>query len=189
MYQRSRLLLLLALPALATPLAAQQKGAAGARPMSATVPAPSADVRAWISEVQRLHTRLEALQARALQDPQLSAQQQSLGSGIRDAMLKLDPDLDAALARGMELEREAAEAQRKGDQARLTELASEMQRIQGRFVSVQQRAVEQPQLAAQVKDFQTRLQQQMAKLDPQAPKLIARFAELQAKVAGAMGRQ
>jgi hypothetical protein len=188
MFHRARpTLLLLAALALPATLAAQQKGAAAVRPMSAS--APSASVKAWVTEVRQLHTRLEALQAKALQDPQLSQQQQELGSGIRAAMLKLDPTLDQALARGMQLEKAAAAAQQRGDQQQLMQLAAEMQQIQARFVSVQQRAVQQPRLAAEVQSFQARLQEQMAKLDPQAPKLIARFAELQAKIAGAMGKQ
>jgi hypothetical protein len=169
------------------PLLAQQHRAPAARPMSATIPA--GDAKTWVNEVRQLHTRLEALQAKALEDAQLSAQQQELGSGIRAAMLKLDPTLDQALARGMQLEKAAAAAQQRGDQAQLMELAAEMQKIQARFVSVQQRALAEPQLAAQVRSFQSRLQQQMAKLDPQAPKLIARFAELQTRIAGAMGNQ
>jgi hypothetical protein len=184
MNRRSHRSLLLALAITAFPagLAAQQRDAKAA-------PAPvakDAQAQAWLSELQVLNAKLEALQARALQDPQLMAAQQALGGSIKTEMNRIDPTLDQSLARGKELETQAMAAQKKGDDATLRQLAEEMQQIQQRFFSVQQKVVQQPALATQLKSFQDRVQKRMTALDATTPTMIARFTELQGKLANAM---
>jgi hypothetical protein len=184
MNRRSQRSLLLALTIAAFPagLAAQQRSAKAA-------PAPVAkdpQAQAWLSELQVLNAKLEALQARALQDPQLMAAQQALGGSIKTEMNRIDPTLDQSLVRGKQLQTQAIAAQKKGDDATLRQLAGEMQQIQQRFFSVQQKVVQEPALAAQLKSFQDRVQKRMTALDATTPKMIARFGELQGKLAAAM---
>lgn len=183
------LLLALAFTAIPAALSAQAREARQA-PVSARRPAPSAakspQAQAWLSELQMLNAKLEALQARALQDPQLMAAQQSLGATIKTAMGRLDPTLEQSLARGKQLQEQAVGARQKGDDATLQRLTGEMQQIQQRFFSIQQRVIAQPAVAAQLKVFQDRVQKKMATLDATAPTMIARFGELQANLASAM---
>lgn len=179
--QRS-LLVALAIAAFPAGLAAQQRSAKAAPSPAAKNP----QAQAWLSELQVLNAKLEALQARALQDPQLMAAQQALGGSIKTEMNRIDPTLEQSLARGKELQGQAVAAQKKGDDATLQKLAGEMQQIQQRFFSVQQRAVQEPALASQLKSFQDRVQKRMTALDATAPKMIARFGELQAQLAAAM---
>lgn len=158
--------------------------APGALPAQQAGAAP--EVQGWLTEIQQLHTRLEALQRKALEDPQISAQQQTLGTTIKAAMEKLDPSLEQTLERMPQLEAQAAEAERGGDQAKLQQLGLEVQQIERRFMTAQQKALEQPDLAARVLDFQEKLQSKMLEVDPEAPKLISRFQELETKLAAAM---
>jgi hypothetical protein len=177
---RRSLLLALALATLPAGLAAQQRSAA---------PSPAAkdpQAQAWLSELQVLNAKLEALQARALQDPQLMAAQQALGGSIKTEMNRIDPTLEQSMARGKQLQTQAIAARQKGDDATLRQLAGEMQQIQQRFFSVQQRVVQEPALAAQLKSFQDRVQKRMTALDATTPTMIARFTELQGKLANAM---
>jgi hypothetical protein len=59
--------------------------------------------------------------------------------------------------------------------------------IELRFRAAQQQALQaQPQLATQMQNFQTSLEAKMAQMDPGAEQLIARFQELQTRLAGAM---
>jgi hypothetical protein len=180
------LLLALAFTALPAALSAQAREARQA-PVSARRPAPSAtkspQAQAMLSELQMLNAKLEALQARALQDPQLMAAQQSLGTTIKAAMGRLDPTLEQSLVRGKQLQEQAVAAQRIGDDATLQRLTGEMQQIQQRFFAIQQRVLTQPAVAAQLKVFQDRVQKKMATLDTTAPTMIARFGELQSKLA------
>lgn len=193
MIRSSRWSLLLTLAVASTPaaLAAQQRDARPS-PVNARRPAPphankSAEAQAWLSELQVLNAKLEALQARALQDPQLVAAQQSLGGSIKAAMNRIDPTLEQSLARGQQLQQQALAARQRGDQATLGRLAVEMQNIQHRFFNVQQQVVQEPSLAARLRTFQDRVQKKMTTLDPNAPKMIARFGELQTMLAKAQG--
>lgn len=190
MIRRSRRSMLLAFAFVALPagLVAQQRDARPS-PVSARRPAPAKrppEAQAWLSELQVLNAKLEAIQARALQDPQLMAAQQSLGGTIKAAMSRIDPMLEQNVARGRQLQQQALAARQKGDQATLNQLAGEMQAIQQRFFTVQQQVVQEPALAAQLKSFQDRVQKKMTSLDATTPGMIARFGELQGKLAATM---
>jgi hypothetical protein len=193
MIRSSRWSLLLTLAVVSMPAAVSaQPRDARPSPVNARRPAPahakkSAEAQAWLSELQVLNAKLEALQARALQDPQLVAAQQSLGGSIKAAMNRIDPTLEQSLARGKQLQQQALAARQRGDQATLGRLAGEMQNIQHRFFSVQQQVVQEPTLAARLHTFQDRVQKKMTTLDPNAPKMIARFGQLQTMLAQAQG--
>ena len=165
-----------ALAALPGTLAAQQRTAAEAR-------AVAADVQAWFGELEELHTRLETLQARALDDPQVGAAQEELGDSIRATMERIDPSVAGAITRMDAMEEEATAARQRGDEARLQELGAEAERIQRAFVAAHERALQQPEIAAQVSAFQQRLQRKMLELDPATERILSRFRELETRLA------
>lgn len=157
-------------------LAAQQRSPAEAR-------AAAADVQAWFGELEELHARLEAIQARALADPQIDAAQEELGNVIKSAIDRVDPAVTRGLARMAAMEVEATAARQRGDDARLQELGAEAERIQRAFLAAQERVLQQPEVAAQVSAFQQRLQRKMLELDPAAERILARFRELETRLA------
>jgi hypothetical protein len=143
----------------------------------------------WLSEIQQIHQRLSQLQEKALQDPALSAQRDSLGVHIRVAMETIDPALPQRMDRIAQMDGEAAAAEARKDDAALTQLRAEAQQIERQFLSAQQQALQQPALAAEVEAFQTQLEQKILATDPEAPQLLARFQELERKLAEAAGGQ
>lgn len=155
--------------------------------LSAQEAAPTnTQIQEWFVEMQELHGRLGALQTRALQDPQLHAEQEALGVSIKTAMEKFDPRLQQSLARMQSLESEAVAAEQAGDEAKIEELEAEAQAIQEQFLLAQQHALQDSAIASRVQSFQTKLERKMSQLDPQAEALIARFQELEMKLALAM---
>lgn len=148
--------------------------------------AATAMLQGLLTEIQAINGRLQELQQAALQDSALSTEQAALGESIRTTMTEADPTLEASMARVEELQAEAEAAQQRGDDARLNELGAEVRRIEVQFVQAQQQALANPELSAQLESFQTRLEAKMAELDPEAPQLIARFQQLQERLASAM---
>lgn len=166
-------------------------GTAGSVAAQGLVPDPlPPEVRGWLTELDSIHQELSALQARALADPSLLAMQESVGEQMRVAMEEIDPTLAESLDRIPEMEVEAQAAESAGDQQRLEALGSEAQRIEQRFMAVQNQAMEtRPGLVAGVLAFQTALQERMLEADPQAPQLIARMQELEEKLTSAARQQ
>ncbi len=173
-----------ALAALVLPssLLAQQQPA----PAPQAAQQPTQEVQAWFMELQQISGKLGEIQVRALQDPELQAAHNMLGTEVKAAMDKVDPGLAASVERVGALEQEAVKAQEAGDQAKLAQLAQEAQQIQTRFVNAQSTVLQQPELAAKVQAFQTRLEQRMIEIDPEARTLINRLRELETKLQAAM---
>jgi chaperonin cofactor prefoldin len=156
---------------------------------AAAAPSPELQrqVQSMLAEMQQIHGQLQELQARALQDPQLSAAQASIGENLRNAMQRADPGIEQGLQRLEAINAEAVTARETGNNARLQQLGDEVQQIEIRFQTAQQQALQaQPQLATQMQTFQTSLEAKMAQLDPRAEQLIAQFQELQTRLAGVM---
>ena len=166
---------LLALAVLAAPgaLSAQDPAAAGLPP----------EADAWLAEIQQIHVQLAELQERALQDPELAARRDSLGTHIRVAMETIDPSLTQSMSRMEEMERQAAAAEAQSDSTKLTELRTEAQQIEQQFISAQQQALQLPDVAAEFTAFQQLLQEKILATSPDAPRLLARFQELEQKLA------
>lgn len=185
------LLLALALAVVPAALSAQQKPSRTTRPSAprppAAVESAARDPQAWIMELQELHERLETLQAQALRDPALASAQEELGGSIKAAMQKIDPALQEGLTRMQELESEVAAAQKTQDATRIQQLAAEAQQIERQFAVAQQKALQQPAIAAKMTAFQARLQERMTAADASAPRLLARFEELQERLAQVVG--
>ena len=147
----------------------------------------SAEANQWLAEIQQLHTRLSELQEKALQDPALRARQDTLGNHIRAAMEAIDPSLSASLNRIQQMDAEATQAEAQNDEAKLNALSAEAQMLEQKFLTAQQKALERPELAAELTAFQTALQDRILAVDPAAPELLARFQELEQKLAAVMG--
>jgi hypothetical protein len=146
-------------------------------------PALPPEANAWLAEIQQIHVQLSELQAKALEDPELAARRDSLGTHIRVAMETIDPSLSQSMSRIEEMEQQAAAAEAQSDQAKLTQLRAEAKRIEQQFLSAQEQALQRPELAAEVSAFQTLLEERILATSPDAPRLLARFQELEEKLA------
>lgn len=178
---RPGILVLAAAAVAALPCAASAQAPTATPP--AAQPSVPSEAGAWLQEIQQLHGRLTELQAKALEDPELSARQDSLGNHIKAAMETIDPTLPRTMERIQEMERQAAEAESQNDEAVLTALRGEAQQIEQKFFAAQQQALQRPDLAAEMLEFQSLLEKKILETDPEAPALIARFQELEAKLA------
>lgn len=178
---------LLALPGALAGQAPEAAPAPAAAPAAVPDSAAVAQIQGWLAELQTVSGRLQALQEQALQDTELNAAQEALGSRIRTAMEESDPSLVDGMERVEALQGEAEAAQAAGDQAKLVQLGAELQQIEARFVTAQRQALARPDISADLEAFETRLQARLAELDPEAPRLIERFQELQRMLSTAMG--
>lgn len=149
--------------------------------------AATAQIQAWLAEIQQLNGRLLEVRQEALQDAELSASQEAIGARVRAAMEAADSTLITSMTRLEALQVEAQAAQQQGNGARLEELGAEVRAIEERFAAAQQQALSQPELSAEVQAFQERLQAKILELEPEAPQLIARFQELQQNLSAALG--
>lgn len=145
-----------------------------------------AQLDAMFAEFSTLETRLQEIQAQALEDPALLEAQQELGNEIHAAMEDIDPSLPQRIERMEELEARAAAARESGDEATLLALAEEAQQIQQSFAAAQAQAMQQPEIAERVAAFQSRLQARMSEIDPEADRLIERMEELEQRLMAAM---
>lgn len=183
----SKIYTILALATLAAAPTALAAQVAAPAPAGAPVDsAAAAQIQGWLAEIQQINGRLQELQQRAMQDPELVAEQEALGARIRTAMEEADPELEPSLERVETLQAEAAAAEQQADTARLMEIGEELREIEGRFMSAQQQALAQPQISSDLEAFQVALQNRLVELDPEAPELIARFQELQQMLASAL---
>ncbi|HEX2091830.1 MAG TPA: hypothetical protein VHG28_05475 [Longimicrobiaceae bacterium] len=173
-----------ALPALA---AAQQRPVPQRASQPSTLaPSRSAvtpETQAMYTELMQIGQRLQAAQARAMQDPQLRAAYELLGRDMKAAIERADPSLVGVEARARAMEAEARRAQQAGDQAKLARLMQDAQQIQVKLMSAQQRAIrEQPALANRARSFEDQLRRKMIEVEPQTMALLERGKVLQARL-------
>ncbi|MEX2582927.1 MAG: hypothetical protein WD766_06625 [Gemmatimonadota bacterium] len=173
-FSRSNRSLVIALVAALVPAVAvaQAPGAAPADPANQ-------EMQALFMEMQQVHQQLEQVQIEALADPELNAQQESLGAEIQLAMAEADPMLEQRMARLEEVMVEGRAAEQAGDTAKRDELGQEFQQIQQHFMSVQQSVVSEPPLAEKVEEFQSDLEATMIRMNPEAESLISRLREIE----------
>lgn len=151
-----------------------------------SAPPSEQELQTLFSEMQEVHQQLEVLQAEALQDASLSADQERLGEEIREAMQRLDPMMNRRMARVQAIESEAIAAQQANDGQKLQALMGEAQQIQQHFMMVQESALEEPEIASRLADFQSRLEAKMIAVNPSAEALLTRFRELEDQIEAAM---
>jgi hypothetical protein len=178
--------------ALFAPVALVAQAAETPAPAPEATAAPDAtaseeQVEGWYTELQGLHQRLTEIQERALEDPQLQASQEALGTEIRAAMTVSDSTMAAKMARMETLQAEAEAASSANDMNRLQALMLEATEIQEEFEALQRRVLEEPGMAAKLGVFQTALQAKMVQVEPEAQGLMNRFRELETLLTAAMG--
>lgn len=183
---------LLVLAAAALPAAAQQKQASQPSPQqpatAAQAPPLTAQQQAWVNELQQIQQKLEAAKAKALQNTNLRAAQDSLGQDIKTAMEKVDPGLVGVAQRVQSMDEEAGKAQTNGDQKKLAELTQEAQQIQARFSKAQQEALQKnSDLAARVSAFEKQVQAKSDQFERENAALLKRYRELQEKLMASAG--
>lgn len=191
---------LVALTAAALPLglSAQQRPAprsAASRPAAMpsggpTLTAAQREMQGWYVELMQIGQRLQAAQMKAMQDPQLRAEQEALGRDLKAAVVRADPSLADMETRARAMEAEAVRAKQAGDQAKLAKLAQDAQQIQVRLMNAQNRVMrEQPALANRARAFEEKLRRKMIQVEPQTMALVERGKVLQTRLANAARAQ
>lgn len=144
------------------------------------------EVQQWIQEIQQVQAQLEPLQARALEEEDLKAEQEQVVKALRDQMVAADPENEGRLVRMEAILEEAAVAQQAGDADKLAELTTEASSLQPQIQAAQQAALEHPSVQPQIAAFQENLHKRIVAIDPAAQGLLDRVAELQARVTAAL---
>jgi len=130
------------------------------------------------TEAQQIQSRLQEIQARALQDPALVAAQDSIGTELVATMERVDPSYKAQAERAETLKSEVAAAQEAKDNAKLNQLAAEATQLQQGLAAARERAMQDPQMAARIKAFQERIVAKMVEVDPETQTLLGRLQEM-----------
>jgi len=155
-----------------------------------TLTAAQREMQGWYMELMQIGQRLQNAQLRAMQDPQLRAEQEALGRDLKAAVVRVDPGLANLEPRARAMEAEALRAKQAGDQARLAKLIQDAQQIQVRLMNAQNRVMrEQPALAARGKSFEEKLRRKMIQVEPQTMALVERGKVLQSRLATASRAQ
>lgn len=160
---RKTLIRLCALAALALPahLAAQD--------------APPAVAEMTVEQVQ---ARLQAIQQRALQEPEMQAKQAAVGEEVVATMHRVEPTFTENAARAEAMQADIAAAQEASDNERLHALNAEAQQLQQAFAAARALAMQDGALQATIQAFQGEVVAKMREMDPDTDALLARLNEL-----------
>lgn len=164
---------LVALGVLVLPVHLSAQEAAPAAPAAAEQTA--ADPKAEAAQIQ---ARLQEIQQRVLQDPEVQAAQAKIGEDLTAVMTRIDAEFTARTERAEALKAEVAAAQEAKDNAKLNELAAEAEKIQGDFAATRQRALQDPEMVGKVQALQQQIVAKMVEVEPETRELIARLQEL-----------
>jgi hypothetical protein len=145
-----------------------------------------AEVQQWIQEIQQVQAQLEPLQARALEEEDLKAEQDQVVKALRDQMVAADPENEGRLVRMEAIMAEAAIAQEAGDAEKLAALTTEASSLQPRIQAAQEAALAHPDVQPRIAAFQENLQKRIVAIDPAAQGMLDRVAELQERVSAAL---
>lgn len=125
-----------------------------------------------------IQARLQQIQQRALQDPELQRAQERIGAEVVATMTRVEPTFTARSARAEAMPADIAAAREAGDNARLHELNAEAQELQTFFAATRAQAMQDPQLRESLQAYQARIVAKMVELEPETEQLLARLAEL-----------
>lgn len=145
-------------------------------------PASQQERMALMAELQSIDQTLQPIRQRALQDPELQAQQVRLVERVQAAMAEIDPDAEGNMARFDSLRAEFGAAQRAGEQERLQGLATELRSLQASLQQTQGAALQQEDVAEALDAFREDLHDQMREVEPQADSLLDRADELRERL-------
>lgn len=142
-------------------------------------PAMPDSVQALLAEFQQLQSHLQQTQMEAIQaDAALEAEQQALQETVEEAIVEMDPALEAKIDSLPGLQQAAMAAQQSGDTTEIRNLMATGQRIQASIQQAQQQVVQQEEVAQEIEVFQEQLLTAMEEVDPEIRTVVERLDEL-----------
>lgn len=179
--------LLLALPLL--PLAACGERGEEAGAEAAVRIAADADPQELMAELQRIQQELAEIQERALEDPELRSDRESLERQLDQEMEALDPEAPTKQARQEELATEFEAAREAGEEEAARELAMETQELQADLQRTRQAALQTEEMTAAIQSFQEEMLVAMNEVDPRTDSLVTRAEAIVAFLQERMAEQ
>ncbi len=151
--------------------------------------AADADPQQLMTELQGIQQELSAIQERAMQDPELQAERDSLETRIDEEMAELDPEAEAKRERQEEIATEFESAREAGEDSAAQELAMENREIQASLQETRQAALETEEMSTAIESFQEDMLGAMNEIDPRTDSLVARAEAIVAFLQERMAQQ
>ncbi len=154
-----------------------------AGPAIAQDPNPTQDVpdpnEALFTEHQQLQQRIGQLQVQAIQENgELEARRTAIDEMLMAAMIEINPETEAHIARLEALSEEAIVAQQAQNMEVLQPLMAEAMGLRSELEDAQAQAIERENVQAEIQSFETDLMAKAVEIDPEATELLARMQEL-----------
>ena len=154
-----------------------------ASPAVAQDPNPTQDVpdpnEALFTEYQQLQGRLGQLQVQAIQENgELETRRTEIDEMLMAAMIEINPETEAHIARLEVLSEEAIVAQQAQNVEALQPLMAEAMGLRSELEDAQAQAIELEHVQAEIQSFETDLMAKAVEIDPEATELLARMQEL-----------
>lgn len=154
-----------------------------AGPAVAQDPNPTQDMpdpnQALFTEYQELQQRLGQLQVQAIQENgELETRRTAIDEMLMTAMIEINPETEAHIARLEVLGEEAIVAQRAQNAEALQPLMAEAMGLRSELEDAQAQAIEREDVQAEIQSFETDLMVKAVEIDPEATELRARIEEL-----------
>ena len=163
-------------PLCCSTVSAQEAGVSGAA-------ASVEPVTFWRLELAQVERRLQAIQEKALRDPELARLDSLLGAELAAAMVHHDPQLHGSMEQVERLSRRFTEAEEAGDERAALAIGEEIRALDERFERARMAALKEPALADQVAVFNETLRLRMVEESPDAAPLFRRLERLNASLA------
>ena len=154
-----------------------------ASPAVAQDPNPTQDVpdpnEALFTEYQQLQGRLGQLQVQAIQENgELETRRTEIDEMLMAAMIEINPETEAHIARLEVLSEEAIVAQQAQNVEALQPLMAEAMGLRSELEAAQAQAIERENVQAEIQSFETDLMAKAVEIDPEATELLTRMQEL-----------
>ena len=154
-----------------------------AGPTVAQDPNPTQDTpdpnQALFTEYQELQQHLGQLQEQAIQENgELETRRTAIDEMLMTAMIEINPETEAHIARLEVLGEEAIVAQRAQNAEALQPLMAEAMGLRSELEDAQAQAIEREDVQAEIQSFETDLMVKAVEIDPEATELRARIEEL-----------
>ena len=154
-----------------------------ASPAVAQDPNPTQDVpdpnEALFTEYQQLQGRLGQLQVQAIQENgELETRRTEIDEMLMAAMIEINPETEAHIARLEVLSEEAIVAQQAQNVEALQPLMAEAMGLRSELENAQAQAIELEHVQAEIQSFETDLMAKTVEIDPEATELLTRMEEL-----------
>ena len=154
-----------------------------ASPAVAQDPNPTQDVpdpnEALFTEYQQLQGRLGQLQVQAIQENgELETRRTAIDEMLMAAMIEINPETEAHIARLDVLSEEAIVAQQAQNVEALQPLMAEAMGLRSELENAQAQAIELEHVQAEIQSFETDLMAKTVEIDPEATELLTRMEEL-----------